>query len=214
MSIRLIGLFLCIICSIDLCAISILLDPAGDATTPGRLIGDTYERTCMQQLAQELKNALEKKGHTVVLSRLPGEKISQKEKAQLANQCTVDMVLRLQAYHCAKVTPQLHIFYYDTHEMYATRTTPHVLSYNKAHTLHHKESKGYAQALYEQLHQDHYARFLCAHEPIGMPCVALKGIVPPALSIECGMQRSSDWHFLVQPLTEVLHTCIQNLSTQ
>ena len=212
MPIRLMSLFFCMMLSSTLHAVSILLDPAGDMRTTGRLIGDTYERTCMQQLAQGLKAELEKKGHTVLLSRLPGEQVTQKEKAQLANQCTVDIVLRLQAYHCANVTPQLHIFYYDTQQMHATRTTPHVLSYQKAHTLHHKESKGYAQAFYAQLQQEQYTHFLYAHEPIGMPCVALKGVVPPAICIECGMQRPSDWHYLTQPLTEVVDICLNDLS--
>ena len=67
---------------------SIMLDPAGDAQTTGRIIDDNYERGVTLQLCEDIKKQLEAeqpKNTRIVLTRFPGETIDPLQNANFAN---------------------------------------------------------------------------------------------------------------------------------
>ena len=76
---------------------TVMIDPAGDAKDPGRVIDDTYERSLTMQFAEELKSVLEKnnRGLRVIFTRFPGEALESLQNVSFSNRLSVDLYVRL-----------------------------------------------------------------------------------------------------------------------
>ena len=70
-----------------------MLDPAGDAQYPGRIIDDSFERGITLQCVEELQRAITRQfPHVrVVLTRFPGETCQPLQNAHFANRLDVDL---------------------------------------------------------------------------------------------------------------------------
>lgn len=194
---------------------TLVIDPAGDALTTGRNIQDYYERTIALQFAQAIKEELKKKAPQwlVLFTRLPGEQVSQLEKARFANQLPANLYISLHIYETTNLKSQLHLYYYANNEMDLPHGTS-CIQMHKAHLVHQKQTQHYAHLIARDLSEQQFQRLYDVHEPIGLPCLPCKGIIAPTLCIEVGLKKSDDWISCIEPLTQALHTlCIhQNIA--
>ena len=73
-------------------AFTLLLQPAGNTRHPGRSIHGSYERGLSIQLAEQLKEILERKNPTlhIIIPRFGGQTVEPLEHATVANRLSVD----------------------------------------------------------------------------------------------------------------------------
>ncbi len=217
-------LFLCLIITPCLKAkqkhrFTLVLDPAGDARNPGRQIQGHYERTLAMQCVQALKKELEQKTSELLIlfTRLPGQQVDQLEKARLANQLPADLYISLHLYETAQLKTQLHIYHYANQQLPCAHV-PLVdeqltcIPLYKAHLVHATQTKQGAHFLRQQLSNSIVQRQCDIHQPIGMPCLPCKGIIPPALCIEIGLPKPDSWMCCLKPLAQAIHTLCLHLN--
>ncbi len=186
--------------------VTILIDPAGDAKDPGRIIDDTYERSLTMQCAEELKMALEKnnKGLRVIFTRFPGEALEAFQNVSFANRLKVDLYISLSFFQDTQTKPQLYIYnlLYDpaTDFIQKKQGTLELLPYDQAYKVSFDTSKYIAQKLAEVCDQ----RKLTCHRPIALPYKPLMGILAPAIGLEIGISRKQQWKNLVGPLATAI----------
>lgn len=185
--------------------IVIMLDPAGDHNDSGRLIKNQYERTITIKYTQAIKQELEKGASRVLilLSRIPGQKIQQIEKAQCANQLNIDLFIRFQFYQTEKIKAQMHFFYYKTEPWNHSAATIFV-PFEKAHITNRIKTDHFARHFKKSLSDKILDRYYDIHDPIGIPCKPLKGILAPAVCIEIGLKDPDHWSECVKPIAESL----------
>lgn len=209
MSLKKVVVVYLLLCNISLWSkqkpIVLMLDPAGDQISPGRLIKDQYERTLALKYAQTIKRELEKRisKSLILFSRLPGQQAEQIEKAQCANQLNIDLYIRFQIYQTDKLKPQMHLFYYKNESWNQTQRmafTP----FEKAHVSNTSKTDHFARHLKKSLTDKMLDRYYDLHDPIGIPCKPLKGIVAPALCIEIGLKNPDQWSDCIEPIVESL----------
>ncbi len=185
--------------------IVIMLDPAGDLRDSGRLIKDQYERTITIKYTQAIKQELEKgtSKFLILLSRIPGQQIEQIEKAQCANQLNIDLFIRFQVYQTEKLRPQMHFFYYKA-ESWNHSTTTTFVPFEKAHIASSTKTDHFARHFKKSLSDNMFDRYYDLHDPIGIPCKSLKGIIAPGVCIEIGLKDPDHWSECVKPIAESL----------
>lgn len=194
--------------------IILMLDPAGDQSHPGRLIQHQYERTIATSCAHTIKKELEKRSSKLLIlfSRLPGEQAAQMEKAQCANQIAVDLYITLQMYQTEELKPQLHIYYYKAEPSGFMQQKSEWISFEKIHLLNAKKTKHIALHFKKNLSDQTLHRQYELHEPIGIPCKPLKGIIAPALCIELGLKTYDGWTDCLEPIIEALEKLCLHLN--
>lgn len=194
-------------------AVTILINPAGDAQVPGRSLDDTYERALTLRCAQELKTKLEAEYTTrILLTRFPGETIDPLQNASFANRMQIDLYLSLHFYKAKESHHPVFLYYYSsnhTADMPAKRSKELVFyPYNQAYKLHLKESKDYAQQLYTTLKQEEKKYQLNCYPPLGIPSKPLMGILAPALTCEIGIDTKEDLKQCIEALASALGSFI------
>lgn len=190
-----------------------MLDPAGDQDSPGRLIKDQYERTITTKYAQAIKKELEKRTQKLLIlfSRLPGQQIQQIEKAQCANQLKIDLYMRLQTYQTDKLKPQIHLFFYKAESWHQPQNVLFI-PFEKAHCNNITKTDHLARHFKKSLSDKMLDRYYDIHDPIGIPCKPLKGIIAPALCIEIGLKDPDHWSDCVEPIVESLEKICLHLN--
>ena len=193
--------------------ITIMIDPAGDAHTTGRIIDDTFERSITMQAAQELKKMLEEAlpAMRILLTRFPGETVEPLQNAAFANRLHVDLYLHIACYqekqgnpHCA-----LYHFLYDpVADWWPTKTAAMALSpYQQAHRDAVALSAAVVQALYKGLQEQ--KPFLIIEPVQALPFKPLVGVHAPAIGIEMGLPKKGDWNLVIKALGETLRHMLQ-----
>src|SRR5271156_6610097 len=93
---------------------TLMLDPAGDAQNPGRIIEDSFERGITLQCMQELQAVIAQRFPRirVVVTRSPGETRQPLQNANFANRLDVDLYISIHCYPESKPKSQLYLYYF------------------------------------------------------------------------------------------------------
>ena len=186
--------------------LTLILDPAGDAKTPGRTIGKAstpmFERTATASLAQHIKEQIEllDKKTIMLFSRLPGEQKEPLEKMRFVQQCHPDMFIHIAVYQSSHIKPQIH-FYYNAQNGPHAHTTDILKPIALAHNPYIPRSKELLETIHASLLIG-TQRMCDLHQPIGIPCSPLTGIAAPACIIEIGVQDIHNLEHCIAPLAE------------
>jgi N-acetylmuramoyl-L-alanine amidase len=191
----------------------IMIDPAGDARTTGRTIGDIFERSITMHAAQELKKMLEEHlakilpGLRIFLTRVPGETVEPLQNAAFANRLRVDLYISLHCYQTEQSNPHcaLYHFSYDPVADELPTKVPGLFlyPYQQAHRNFFTISRDIAQAVYQQLQK--HKGFLVIEPIQAFPYKPLIGIRAPALGIEMGLPKKDDWKLIINNITQALY---------
>lgn len=185
----------------------ILLDPAGHANHLGRKLSSGYERGATLHVAEELQKLLQQAYNiSSILSRKPGETVYPLQTASFANRLQVSLVINLNIYHTTQEKPKIHIYHLCYNPFIEFSATPpeltRFLPLDKAHLVHLKKSSEIAKRLHHLLTQETYAKQWDVFAPLAIPLNPLKGIVPPAISIEIGINEKKKLESLTPVLAE------------
>jgi len=189
-------------CSIQAKKFTIMISPEGDSNTPGRALGDGFERGFTRQYAQALKEQLEQNPEMrIIVSHEAGEAATQEHKANLANRLTVDLYLSINFHEDEK--PSMSIYYCQTALFDAPVDTHQLTLYptNKAYVKNHALTKKWAT--HWHMLKD-YQTQLHVNQPLPAPLKQLEGVLAPAFALDLGAQKMVDIYAYVKPVTEVL----------
>lgn len=196
---------------------TIMLDPAGDAQTTGKIIGNTFERKITLEFAQELKQNLERKNGSlrVVLTRFPGETVQHLQHANFANRLGVDLFIHISFFSSTSKT--IHCFYFCidpvTDFWHKDTNTLNFIPSCNAHFASIHTSLWYTENIINFL-QKQYRDHITVHAPLGIAYKPLHGILAPAFGIEMSIQTAQDWSLYIQPIAEALNTAIHHYKKQ
>lgn len=189
---------------------TVMIDPAGDAKDPGRVIDDTYERSLTMQFAEELKKRLEKdnKGLRVILTRFPGEALEPLQHVSFANRLTVDLYISISMAETSGLSPVWYVYQliHDPATDFIEKKNSGLalLPYDQAYKVALNSSKQYS----EKLHAACAKKKIACHPPISLPYKPLMGIMAPSIGLELGIQKKHQWKQLVPAVAEALQESI------
>jgi hypothetical protein len=193
---------------------TIMLDPAGDAQIPGRLIEDSFERGLTLQFAHQLKDFLEQTNSNVriILTRMPNETIEQLQNANFANRLSVDLYLSIHFYYERTHFPSFYIYHFlynPITDFWAKSQHSSFVPYDQAHLSTLTTVTRWGTYLKNSLHHDHYKRLFDVKGLYGIPFRPLIGIKAPALALEIGLKNKQQSQLYVEPLATSLTTLIK-----
>lgn len=196
-------------------AITIMVDPAGDAQHTGRKLEDSFERGVSLQIAEQLKRTIEEEfPHVkIVLTRLPGESASYLQHASFANRLDVDFYLSIHCYHEKETKPCLYIYQFSYGENFITKQFDLALvPYDQAHIANSSRTNSYALLMQNILASDMHANAYTVKGIFKIPFKPLVGIKSPAIGLEIGLKNKDDWHNYLEPIATSLAPIIEKLS--
>lgn len=184
----------------------IVLDPAGDAKEVGRLIDGAYERTIAFRVAEKLKEEIERRipQTMVLLTRQLAQTMQPLQQANFANRIDADLYLHLSFFKQAGARNSIFIYRFSYHDDFIV--LPQMLRfypYNQAHLFCNQKTTGYT-ALLADLLQSAYHTSYATHGPYALPITPLIGISCPAIMLEIGIEKESDWLRIIEPLVEAV----------
>ena len=195
---------------------TLMIDPAGDARYPGRIIEDSFERGITLQYAEKLKKLLEQHDFNVrvILTRFPGESVEPLQNAHFANRLEVDLYLSIHFYYEREAKPQLSLFHFINNPTDSWRKPSTELifeSYDNAHITNLSSTKECARLLKKSLERPEYNHLFDVKGLFGIPFKPLIGIVCPALGIEASLKAKEQWMLYLEPVIQSLLYLIKNL---
>jgi N-acetylmuramoyl-L-alanine amidase len=200
----------------------IMLDPAG-TQKQGRVINNIQEKTitlnCAEQLKKEIEEAIP--NCTVILTRTAGQATRNQaahtpaqasNHAQRANSSQIDLFLSLNFYQETDTKPHLYLyqFLYSTDNLFnasANKAKPSPFTFYKeeqSYLFNHASSEKAAHVIQQIANQKQYASLCTTHTVIACPCAQLKGIIVPALVLDMGIAKNTDWQLAIKPLVNTL----------
>lgn len=197
---------LCICSSVTLTfqrTFTLMLDPAGDAQYPGRIIDDSFERGITLQCVEELQRVMTQRfPHVrVVLTRFPGETRQPLQNANFANRLDVDLYLSIHCYAETKPKSQLYLYYFSCNDTFLTQPSPYSLCpYDKAHLLNVRTTKAWGAMMEKVLRSPTYEQFFMFRGLYTIPFAPLIGIKKPAIAFEIGLKQKESWKQCIEPI--------------
>ena len=194
----------------------ILLNPAGDATRPGRRMVEGYERGLTLQFAEKLQSALaDRFGIRPLLTRNAGEEVVDLQNASFANRLNADLYLSVHCHRSAEIKPTLSLYYLMYNQL-IDDAAPLAQDYafiplNQAHYRKIKHARSLATQMSYTLRSEPHARLLDCRGAYGIPFKPLKGILAPGIGIELGLCREDQWASLIEPILDSLVSVIEEL---
>jgi len=187
----------------------VLLDPAGHAKEPGRMIVEGYERSETLKFALQLKKSLENKyGVRAVVSRTPGEEILPLQIPSFANRIGSQFFLRINMYRQDSEKPQIFLYHltFDPFGDCSKKNSDdlQLTHLDQAHTKNILTTKKFGSKIYEYLNQDQFKKYFDCSPLIGIPTKHLSGIIAPAILLEIGICRENKWESMVEHISESL----------
>lgn len=184
----------------------IMLDPAGDAQHTGRIVHSAFERTNTLQCAEYIKHTLFQcmPSCSVIISRRPGDIIQPLQNASLANRSGVDLYISLHCYQHNEIKPSIDLYYFSYGNAFVTRSYDLALyPYDEAHLCNTSITKAWAHFFAKTIHTILTERMII-RGPDGIPFHPLIGITAPAIGIEMGIKKESDWQLAAQALAKTI----------
>ncbi len=201
---------------------TIMLDPAGDARTPGRTINQHVERGITLQIAEAIKREIEYEQAErdyltvpvrTVLTRAPGEAIAPLHNAMFANRLEADLYVSIHCFHLPSSQSPLTIYHYLTNPVTDLWSTPKQLAlypYDQAHLYQVHSSKQSAEKLKGFLVASKIAD---VRGVFGFPFKPLVGIKVPAFAIEIGLRNKDEWERYAQVIAQGLIQLVPSLNS-
>jgi N-acetylmuramoyl-L-alanine amidase len=186
---------------------TILINPAGDAHNLGRTIDGAVERTLTLQCAEQLQQMLSHYNPhlTVLLTRKAGEVVPFLQNAHFANCLTVDLSLSIHLYQEQDIRPHVFIYTYkDTNFFIKPDDSLVLYPYHHAYLYNQPKTTLYANMLAKELTAHYEKQQVTIHTPLQAPMSPLIGIMAPALMIEIGIKKSTDWTEHIEPLAQAI----------
>ena len=180
-------------------AVTLMINPAGDAQNAGRIVGDCYERGLTLQFAEKLQKVIQQKSSIrVVLSRFAGEVVEPLQVANFSNKLQADLFFSFHFYKTEK-NPVINIYYYSKGG-YENQLTDGLFlcPFDDTYLLNLPKSIKLADNFYSYCKKFNYGSL---EKPIGLPFAPLKGVVAPAIAVEIGLNKSDDWLNYVEHLS-------------
>ncbi len=187
-----------------------MIDPAGNARYPGRIIGQVYEKSITFEIAQQLSSLLNSKSITVVITRSAGEIITQEQKAHLANRLQPDLYVALQCSWNPSRKQHVNVYRFSRNEPFSQPfDIDQCIPYEKAHFVSAKQSTRYGERLVTSLQtKNGFSPF--QQSLYSLPCSSLLGITSPALCIEISCHDDQSWHSMVPSLAHALQETVRS----
>lgn len=185
----------------------IILDPAGDTQTPGRLINTVYERGVTLHYVQALKTALETAIPNVVvaITRSPGETIAPLHTANFSNRLCANLFLSFHFYHEQETKPHLFLYTFTCQQTtIIPKQSLQMLAYDQAYLVHRVLSTSFAEQSKQILSQSLYAALFDVHGVYTLPCKPLMGVLAPAIMFDIGIAHADDWYLFIDPIVHFI----------
>ncbi|KKP35922.1 MAG: Cell wall hydrolase/autolysin [candidate division TM6 bacterium GW2011_GWF2_32_72] len=193
---------------------SIMLDPAGDAKTPGRVIDDTFERGVTLQFAESLKKELESRYPQirVVLSRFAGESLEPLQNASFANRLEVDLFLNINLFFKKDDVSKIFLYQFVSNPVtdFWQKDWSELCfqPYDQAHLKNINVTKNWGQKFRLSLEKESRNQRFVFKGFYGLPFKPLVGILAPALALEIGISKQKGWQDYVSVVCNSLHPII------
>lgn len=184
----------------------VIIDPAGDAKHAGRQLDDAWERGITMQCAQAVQKRMEMidRSITILLTRMPGEVVTDLQNAQLANQLQATIFISLNFYQEQSLAPHWYTYLLDLGEDYILKSRDYTFYYaDQAHMLCKDVTKKYAQIVYDHCKKAPLQSYNF-HEPQHAPIKQLIGVACPALCFDIGLKSKESWKNLVDQLCSII----------
>lgn len=207
--------------SIDKKLITIMIDPAGDAKTSGRIIENYFERGITLQFAQAVKQDLELRHANirVVLTRFPGETIEPLQNASFSNRLNSDLYISLHFYpkedQCSDLS--LYYFRYSLQDNFIKNNFGQNMQdldfkvYNKAYKSNFNKTINLVAGLNSFFIENSSKYSFDYKGSFGIPVKPLMGIIAPAILFEIGISKINNISKLVKPMADIIYNIIESL---
>jgi hypothetical protein len=196
----------------------VVIDPAGDAQHPGRMIATGTERSITLRLAQEIKARLEfgLPSVKIVITRDVGQTVQPLQAAQLSNRLQADLHIALSCYQESGIRPTItlyHLLWHPTTDYwYHQSLSPQFLPIFNAYLPRLKQTTSLGSSA---------AQFCAAQAPqngflsngcFGIPIKSVFGCLAPAFNLELGLRTEHEWHAAISLCTDLLAAIIKRLA--
>lgn len=196
--------------------IPVVINPAGDAKHLGRKLDEGYERAATLRFAEKLQQQLAQNNEklNVIVSRRAGEEVSQQEIASFVNRLQAKLSITIHVYKSAQAKPNIHLYhlcYNPFTELTAQKqTAPDFTPLHKTHRINMQATRRYLEKIGHTLKQKRYKKKFDVNPGLPAPLKELVGIVPPAISIEIGINKEKRLDDLVGPVAHALQKVLIN----
>ena len=196
---------------------TLMINPFGDAQCAGRIVDDSFERGLTLQFAEELQKKISQiLPIRVVLSRFAGETLENLQVANFSNRLQVDFFISIHFYK-SNFFPKLHIYYYSKNNFEKQLATENLFScplflcpIEEVYRFNINNTKKIAELFFNNLNNTQSTKKWLTQKPLGIPFLPLKGIVAPSIALEIGLNKSDDWHKIIDYITEAFVLTFKN----
>lgn len=195
---------------------TIMLDPAGDAQTPGRTIDNYFERGITLQYAQKLKQVLEQRyrGLRCIITREAGEIAAELQNANYANRLNVDLYMNINFYYESRAKPHLYLYTFSYNDDFVRRRSDLTFyPYDQIHQFNAEKTRSWSNHIKLSLESEPCKQLFDCNEILRVPFKPLIGIKSPAIAFEAGMKTKDDWQKFIEPIATSLHSIITKAIT-
>jgi hypothetical protein len=192
----------------------VMLDPAGDAKNRGRTIDDNFEAGITLSYARALKTVIESSYPeiSVIITRSPGESLTELQRANFANRLTVDLYININFYQNIHQQHTVHIYsFVDDKKIKISKKPSPFAFYPRAHAYLFSQAANeqWAHRFYTLLTTTRdYSHLFKTESPLRFPIKGLTGIYTPALAFEASLTQAADWELYVDPVVNLIATLI------
>lgn len=185
---------------------TIMLNPAGDAQTTGRVLNDSFERGITLQFAKELKNKLElNRNIKVVITRAPGEILEPLQNANFSNRLNTSLYLSVHFYKENEPISQLFLYNYISDPAYIQSSLRlYFYNFDDAYLVNISKTLKYGNKIKNTFQDINYKNAFNFKGFLSIPFKPLIGVMSPALAIEIGLKDSKDWVSFVDPIAKAI----------
>lgn len=185
---------------------TIMINPAGEAKTAGRMLNDSFERGITLQFAQELKNRLEtNRNIKVIMTRAPGETLEPLQSANFSNRLNSNLYLSVHFYKESEPISQLFLYNYVSDPVYVQSSLRlYFYNFDDAYLINISKTLKYGNKIKHAFQDVNYKNAFNFKGFFSIPFKPLVGVISPALAIEIGLKDSKDWVNFVDPIVKAL----------
>lgn len=191
---------------------TIMLDPAGDANSPGRILDDSFERGITWHFAENLKQVLEERygAVRVILTRHPGEAVQQLQNANFANRLDIDLFLSINFYQETEPKPTLYLYTFSYgNDIIPKKSDLMFYRYDQAYLCNYERTQKWSALFKKALQSEPHAKLFSCKGIYKLPFKPLIGIKAPAFAFEAGLKTRDDWQQLIEPIAASLHPILE-----
>lgn len=184
---------------------TIMLDPAGDARETGRIIEDSLERAVTVQCAQALQEAIEfyVSNCKIIVTRTPGEEVSQLQRANFANRLAIDLYININIVLACERKPTLYVYQFSLGDISrAPSQELAMVSYDKAHKKAAPQTTAYGKKITSFLSRKEHQKTFLTQNLYQLPFAPLMGIQAPALGLELSISSEMEWKKFINPIAQ------------